>query len=618
MSTLIKRTPVTRILFFMAADAFFAAASLWTAFWLRFDGHIPDRYFPFLYELTVTLVIIVLAVFLVRRMYAFSWSYVSASEAVSVTVSAVIAYGLFALAVAASGQFPQFTDFPRAVIVTSFLLFLISCAALRFAKRIWLHSAGSLGAGDKARTLIVGAGDAGEQIARSMKLPSSPSVPVGFVDDSAIKQGVTIHGLRVVGELQELPDAVRLLGATEVAIALPSAGKQVIQRAVDLARKAGIKNIKITPSLSDIVQGKVSVKNLKSVQIEDLLGREPVSLDKKQVERFIESKTVLVTGAAGSIGSELVRKVAAFSPRKIILLDQDESGIFSIAHELSHDYQGVPFSAAIADVHDRGKINSIFQEHRPDIVFHAAAYKHVPLMEQAADEAVKNNVFGTKQVAEAALEYGAEAFVFISTDKAVNPTSVMGATKRLGEMICRQLNKQNKTKFIAVRFGNVLNSRGSVIPVFKEQIRKGGPVEVTDPEMKRYFMLTAEACLLVLQAAAMGKGGEVFVLDMGKPVKILDLARDMIRLSGFEPDKDMPIVFTGIRPGEKLFEELLGAEEGTQKTEHKKIFSANLEPMNEDQLMVALQQLEQAVLAQDGLAVVTALQQALPQYHPNR
>ena len=380
-------------------------------------------------------------------------------------------------------------------------------------------------------------------------------------------------------------------------IALPSAGASIIRKAVEFGRQAGLKKIKVVPSINEVNLGA-----LKEVATEELLGREAVSLDQKSIENFIREKRVLVTGAAGSIGSELCRQIIEFEPQFLFLLDQDETGIFNISQELKRKLPN-RIGSFIADVRDKERMENIFDTASPNSVFHAAAYKHVPLMEDEnnSDEAVKNNIFGMEVMADIASRAdGLEKFIFISTDKAVNPSSVMGATKRVGEMICQALNQKNKTKFISVRFGNVLDSRGNVIQTFKKQIekRKQGElvsIEITHPDMKRYFMTASEACLLVLRAGAMGEGGEVFVLDMGEPMKIADLARDLIRLSGLEPDKDIPIVITQPRPGEKLFEEILSAEEGTIVTQSQKIFRAKLPEVDYSELSLELDNLKKAV-----------------------
>ncbi|MEA3295868.1 MAG: nucleoside-diphosphate sugar epimerase/dehydratase, partial [Patescibacteria group bacterium] len=358
----------------------------------------------------------------------------------------------------------------------------------------------------------------------------------------------------------------------------------------------------------------VSIGNIRDIQVEDLLGRESISLDKSIIQKFIYNKKILITGGAGSIGSELCRQICKFKPSLVLILDQDETGIFYIEKELKSEFFELKIIPIIADITNKEKIDKIFKKFTPDIVFHAAAYKHVPLMEQYFDEAVSNNVFGTRIVAECSIKYNAEKFIFISTDKAVKPSSVMGATKRIGEMICQALNKETNTQFISVRFGNVLGSRGSVIPVFAKQIKKRKQIEITHPEMKRYFMITSEACLLVMTAGAIGQGGEVFVLDMGSPVKILDLAKEMIRLSGLEPDKDIPIVYTGIRPGEKFFEELLTAEEGVIATQNQKIFMAKLSETDKDKINNALIRLNNAINNFDEQEIINIFTEIVPFY----
>ena len=464
-------------------------------------------------------------------------------------------------------------------------------------------------------TLIVGAGDTGEQILRNILSSKTGSYsPVGFVDDNQFKQGVKIHGLRVLGKISDIPAVVKKYQIKQLIIALPSANNKTIKNAVDLGRVAGLRKIKITPSLGEIIRGEGSLKNLKDVDVEDLLGRDSLKLDTKQIEEFIKDAVVLITGAAGSIGSELSRQVARIKPSLLLLLDQDETGIFTISKELERIFPDTKIRSLVVDITDKEKIDDIFLTAKPHIIFHAAAYKHVPLMESQPDEAVKNNVVGTKVLVRASINNRVKKFIFISTDKAVNPTSVMGATKRVGEMICQAYNQKSITKFISVRFGNVLDSRGSVIPIFREQIKRRGPVEVTDSRMQRYFMLTSEACLLVMQAGAMGQGGEVFVLDMGKPVKILDLAKEMIKLSGFEPDKDVPIIFIGLRPGEKLFEEILTAEEGTVATQNQKIFMAKLSKVDIADIEKKLDVLENLLYAKDAGEITLELKRIVPYY----
>ncbi|HHV64825.1 MAG TPA: polysaccharide biosynthesis protein, partial [Peptococcaceae bacterium] len=366
----------------------------------------------------------------------------------------------------------------------------------------------------------------------------------------------------------------------EIIIAIPSASADTIREIVEICKETKAASLKILPGVHDILSGKITVSPIREVQVEDLLGRDPVSVDLEEVAGYLKDQTVLVTGAGGSIGSELCRQIVKFNPEKLILAGHGENSIFDIEQELK-DY---PVVTEIFDIKDETKVNLIFEKYKPSVVFHAAAHKHVPLMEGNPEEALKNNVLGTTNLAQAAHQTGVKTFVFISTDKAVNPTSIMGASKRIAEMVIQDFDRRSPTKFVAVRFGNVLGSRGSVIPTFKRQISAGGPVTVTDPRMTRYFMTIPEASQLVIQAGAMASGGEIFILDMGKPVKIIDLAKDLIRLSGLEPEKDIKIVFTGKRPGEKLYEELLTSEEGTTATKHKRIFVARPNNINSEQL----------------------------------
>jgi len=615
MSSLFKKTARTRTAFFFFFDVVFIFLSVYLSFLIRFDGYIADYYYSAVVKMAILIVLIVAPIFYLQRLYHFSWAYVGADELVSLFKAMTIS---FILLVAVSHIYRDasiFNNFPRSTILISYFLVILFCGAIRFAKRFYFHAFNSGSKKQGEKTLIVGAGDAGEQMLRSVLSSAGSYYSIrGFIDDNPIKWGITIHGFKVLGKIDDIPKIVKESAIDGLIIALPSAGTAAIKRAVELGRKSGLQKIKVIPSLSEIIDGRVSIKDLREIQPEDLLGREPVFLDTAVLERFINKKRVLITGAAGSIGSELSRQVAKFKPSLLLLLDQDETGLFNISEELSDRFNGLETESLLADILEEEKINYVFHKFKPNIVFHAAAYKHVSLMERDPAEAVRNNIFGTKTVAEASLKSGADEFVFISTDKAVNPSSVMGATKRAGEMICQVLNKNNKTKFVSVRFGNVLNSRGSVIPIFKEQIKRGGPVEVTHPDMKRYFMLTSEACLLVMQAATMGRGGEVFVLDMGKPVRILDLAKEMIKAVGFEPDKDIPIVFTGSKPGEKLFEEILTAEEGTIATQNQKIFRANLSDISAEFLEKELEKLKGLPAGLENNKIIEILQSVVSSY----
>lgn len=618
LSKIFKRTTKTRILFFIVGDIILISLSVFLAFFVRFEGEIPARYLSNIEGIVILLLLITIPVFYFFKLYYFAWAYVSTEELVSLTKGTILSFLIVIVAFFVLREQPPFSGFPRSTLFISYFFVFILCGGLRFSRRIYLQIFPLRKQSGKERTLIVGAGDAGEQILRSILVfSSSPYLPIGFVDDNPAKQGTSIHGLKVLGRIKDIPEVVKENKVEGLIVAIPSIGSQIIHEAIGKGREAGLRKIKIVPPMEEIIAGKITIGQLREVEMNDLLGREHVSLNQKSIENFIQNKTVLVTGAAGSIGSELSRQIAKFKPLSLIILDQDETGIFNISRELKENFSRLNRVALIADIRDEEKIERIFEEFRPNVVFHAAAYKHVPLMEEHSDEAVKNNVFGTEVVTKTSIKNGVEKFIFISTDKAVNPSSVMGATKRVGEMICQVFSQKNHTKFISVRFGNVLDSRGSVIPIFREKIKKREPIEVTHPEMKRFFMTTPEACLLVMQAGAMGQGGEVFVLDMGDPVKIVDLAREMIRLSGLEPDKDVPIVFTKPRPGEKLFEEILTAEEGTVATQNQKIFKAKLSEINENKLNQGLENLREIVKKANRKEIVNILKQLVSSYRPN-
>jgi FlaA1/EpsC-like NDP-sugar epimerase len=429
-----------------------------------------------------------------------------------------------------------------------------------------------------------------------------------LIDDDTAKRGTYVHGLRVLGGRELIPQAVHTLGIEEVIIAIPSALPSAIREFVKYSRGAGVKRIKVLPGIDELLTTRVAHQAIRDVKMEDLLGRDLVRLESDRMRRFLTGKTVLVTGAGGSIGSELARQLADMEAVQLILLDCHESAIFELQGELSRNAHPSAIQYMIADIRDGDKIRRIFGQCRPNVVYHAAAYKHVPLMEVHADEAVRTNVFGTLTVAEAALEYGCQAFVLISTDKAVSPASVMGSTKRVAEMVTRALNDRGRTRFMAVRFGNVIGSRGSVIPVMQEQIRLGGPVTVTHPDMTRYLMSTREAVALVLQASATDQSHEVLVLDMGEPVRIFELAQELIRLSGFEPDRDIPIVFTGIRPGEKLHEVLETSDEPLERTGVPKVLAvASNGSLDEVTLRLALQELDRLSRATDMTGIRSIL-----------
>lgn len=568
-----------RTLILMLIDALLINLAAFGSFYLRFEEGIPLNYYQTYYQTAIGGTILYLAVFYVFGLYNRLWQYASTGELLSIvyavsvgtggTVAVVYFYGLSNAANLTYIRMPH----TAAMILWLAMVFLIGGS--RFIWRILQENTTNLhGTGAQKQVLIVGAGDAGVLAARELKNRNyRDGRPVGFIDDNHSKQKLQLLGIPVLGTRMDIPRIVKGHNVNEVIIAMPSASGESVREIVQICEKSGVV-LKIMPGVYDIISGDINVNPIRQVQVEDLLGRDPVSVDLEEVAGYVAGETVIITGAGGSIGSEICRQIARFNPAKMVLLGHGENSIFDIEQELRAEHPGIDFVTEILDIKDREKVFLIFNRYKPGVVFHAAAHKHVPLMERNPEEALKNNVVGTQNLAEAADEVKVKTFVSISTDKAVNPTSVMGATKRTAEMLIQSLDLRSKTKFVAVRFGNVLGSRGSVIPTFKRQIAQGGPVTVTHPDMVRYFMTIPEAAQLVIQAGAMGRGGEIFILDMGKPVKIVDLAKDLIRLSGFEPDVDIKIQFTGIRPGEKLFEELLTAEEGVTSTKHSRIFVA--------------------------------------------
>lgn len=501
------------------------------------------------------------------NLYRKVWQYASIRELLSIMKAAC-----FSLSVAVLAQIIFMQEFQTRFLITTWLLHIFLIGASRYAWRIRGDSmAGN--STSNVRTLIIGAGSAGTMVARQLLGNHDSSLePVAFIDDDPRKKQMDILGLPVVGGVEDIVRAVKELEISNIIIAIPSMGRKELNKVFQECTKTEAKT-KILPYLEDLITGKVSVNQFRDVQVEDLLGRDPIHMDIGSVSGYVTNKVVLVTGAGGSIGSELSRQISAFHPSLLILLGHGENSIYAIEMELREKYplSRTEFITEIADIQDARKMQHVMRKYRPDVVYHAAAHKHVPLMERNPEEAVKNNIIGTSNVARAASRHGVGIFVMISTDKAVNPTSVMGASKRLTEMIIQDMDRRSNTRFVAVRFGNVLGSRGSVIPRFEKQIRNGGPVTVTHPDMVRYFMTIPEATSLVIQAGALAGGGEIFVLDMGEPVKIVDLAKNLIRLSG-NSEEDIGIEFTGMRPGEKLFEELLKENEIQEEQIYPKIY----------------------------------------------
>ncbi len=591
--------------------ALFSLAFL-MAFAIRFDFRMPQVWIPVMWKVLPVVLGIKLAVFAAMRMFQGWWKYLSMRDLTQLARGLAIASTVFLIVnvFVISGH-----AFPRSVYVLDFGLSLFLIGGARGSLRLLREAARSvsIGAKDKMNLLIIGAGDTGETLLREIqKNPNLPYNPIGFLDDDEYKHGLRIHAVPVLGAIKDVKWYVENHLIDLIIIAMPSASREEMRRVIEATKETEVKT-QILPAVESILDGRVSLKELREVSISDILGRDAVKLDNASIGRFLQGRRVLVTGAGGSIGSEICRQVLRFDPSRLIMVERGETPLFFIHRELSGEHGG-RLEPYIADVADRKRMEQIFAEHSPEVVIHAAAYKHVPLMEMHPSEAVLNNVRGTQVVAELSGERGVGTFVLISTDKAVNPTSVMGATKRVTELLTLSLApKFEKTKYCAVRFGNVLGSNGSVVPIFREQIRNGGPVTVTHPEMTRYFMTIPEASQLVLQAAAIGNGGEVFVLDMGEPVKIADLARDMIRLSGLRED-EIEITFTGVRPGEKLFEELLLEAEDCGETRHEKIFVGQNDETDISLLNRHLADLLDAAIAGNDGGVRLNLKRIVPRY----
>lgn len=565
-----------------ALDMAILSLALWIAFFLRFDGQPPFimlKRLVFVWPWVVGLQFGVLALFGVPR---FSWRFIGLREVTRIVVALGLTSALLlVIRIASARLFPvwgyfQYVLIPFGVIAMDFTIALLGIAGIRALRRITTERKATKrrgkGIAKQENTILLGAGAAGLLIAK--ELVSRPELgmrPVGFLDADKSKVGTIVHGIPVLGTTEMMQEVAEEHGATLALIAIASARGKDIRRLSQQCSRLGIKT-KIIPSVHDIVSGHVNIGEIRELNIEDLLRREPVQLEEDAISEFIEGQVVVVTGAGGSIGSELCVQICSFAPKCLVMVERSENALFESHRALLAQFPDISLIPSIADVSDAERIRSIFLEYEPQTVFHAAAHKHVPMMESNPGEAVKNNVFGTKTLVDIAHESRVDAFVMVSTDKAVNPTSVMGATKRVAEIYVQALAAKSKTRFVTVRFGNVLGSAGSVIPIFKQQIAKGGPVTVTHPEMTRYFMTIPEACQLIMQAGTMGQGGEIFILDMGEPVKIVDLASDLITLSGLEPSVDIEIEFCGIRPGEKLYEELSASTENAKKTSHPKIF----------------------------------------------
>ncbi len=568
------RIPFNRTMALVLMDIMAIIVSSFAALYIRFEfsfraitpGFLANYEWALPFNICLTLLLFVL-----WRLYRSVWRYASATELINIvfaTTSAAVVHTLFCII---TGH-----QMPRSYYFLYWLLLFGCVSCIRFSYRILRMCRSkyreSTGKNQKTAVMLIGAGAAANAILKEIEVSQYLNLQVKcIIDDQPGCHGKLMRGVPIVGGRDRIVDAVGQYGIDEIIFAIPSAGTKTRKEILDICKETGCK-LRALPGVYQLINGDVSVSELKEVEIEDLLGREPIQINSAEVLDYVRGKTVLVTGGGGSIGSELCRQIAAHQPKQLVIIDIYENSVYEIQQELIRKYPDLDMVVLIASVRNTKRINSVFEQYRPDVVYHAAAHKHVPLMEDSPNEAIKNNVFGTYKTAQAADRYGAEKFVLISTDKAVNPTNVMGASKRICEMVVQMMNQKSKTNFVAVRFGNVLGSNGSVIPLFKKQIAEGGPVTVTHPDIIRYFMTIPEAVSLVLQAGAYAKGGEIFVLDMGEPVKILDLARNLIKLSGLKEGEDIEIKFTGLRPGEKMYEELLMDEEGLKQTANKRIF----------------------------------------------
>ncbi len=606
----LRKTP--RVLLLTLGYAATVQVSYLAALLLRFEGQIPAKYWHGYLDIWLILTALSLASFFVAGLYHGVWRYAS-----TVTLFQVFkGVTLSAAALALITLFTPEPPFPRSIIVVVWLLELVLLGGMRFA---WRLSRERVLGPEPLRTLraiVVGADHAGVHLIQEMRRGDASGerlTPIGFIDDESRLTGSMIEGVRVLGTIADLPSIISDRHIEIVVISDPDMPGKVVREIASFCAEANV-GVKTLPGLSDLQSGKTALSQIRDVRIEDLLGREPIQLDMNEVGAFLRGQRVLVTGAGGSIGAELARQAAAIGPSELVLLDHAENGLYYVQHEIAATHPDLPLRAIVADIKDFEGIELAFQRHRPQVVFHAAAHKHVPLLETSPREAVLNNIVGTRTLVDAAERAGVNKFVLISTDKAVNPSSVMGASKRVCEMILQARSQKSRTRFIAVRFGNVLGSAGSVIPLFQQQIRRGGPITVTHPETRRYFMTIPEAVRLVIQAGAMGKGGEVLLLDMGEQVRIVDLARQLIRLSGLREGDDIEIVYTGLRPGEKLFEELHSDAERMRMTRHERILVWDLDAREEDALRREIGELEEVARRGEPVEVKDWLHRIVPEY----
>ena len=583
--------------------------------WLRFidEETIPDIYMGSAWDFLLINIVITLIVFYLFKLYQSLWAFAGPTEAQNIVAAcflcAVLNYGGMKLL---HFPIPRSYFFMYAMVLTAITTF--GRFSYRFIRSIRHKAQNKRNA---SKVMVIGAGEAGNTVIKELVNSTYCTMSVKcIIDDNSSKWGQFIQGIKIVGGRDKIVESAAFYGIDEIIIAIPSANRATMRELVEICKETNCK-LRTLPGIYQLVNGEVNVSKLRDVDVEDLLGRDPIKVDMESIYNYVKGKVILVTGGGGSIGSELCRQIAGHEPKQLIIVDIYENNAYDIQQELKYKYPNLDLVVLIASVRNTNRMNHIMEKYHPDIIYHAAAHKHVPLMEDSPNEAIKNNVFGTWKTAQAAVQYGVKKFVMISTDKAVNPTNIMGASKRICEMIIQTYNRHYDTEFVAVRFGNVLGSNGSVIPLFKRQIMAGGPVTVTHPDIIRYFMTIPEAVSLVLQAGVYAKGGEIFVLDMGEPVKILDLAKNLIRLSGYKVDEDIKIEFTGLRPGEKLYEELLMNEEGLTDTENKLIHIGKPIEFDEVKFYAQLYSLEKAV-DMECEDVRPMIQEIVPTYVPKK
>ena len=610
---------MARALIIAFLDICILSISYFFALMIRFDfafGSIPKEYMEGYKKIIIPYIICALIIFYIFRLYHSIWRFASVSE-LSRMIWAFLVLQVIAIALnKIVGE-----RMPYSFWIIGFLISFGGCTALRFSYRFFRAFRQMMAQKDRnygdERVMIIGAGSAGRMLIHEMIMSQHLSTKVCcIIDDNPIKKNRFLDGVPIVGNRYDIPEMVIRYGITKIVFAIPTATGQKRKAILEICQQTGCK-VQVIPGIYEMVDGKISVSKLREVQIQDLLGRDEIVVDNKEIHNFIHDKVVMVTGGGGSIGSELCRQIAKEDPKLLIIFDIYENNAYEIQQELKRKLPNIRFETLIGSVRNTNRVNWVLEKYHPEVIYHAAAHKHVPLMEDSPNEAIKNNVIGTYKLAKAASEFGVKRFVLISTDKAVNPTNIMGASKRLCEMVVQMMNRKSKTEFVAVRFGNVLGSNGSVIPLFKEQIAMGGPVTVTHKDIIRYFMTIPEAVALVIQASIYAQGGEIYVLDMGAPVRIDDMARNLIRLSGYEPDVDIPIKYTGLRPGEKLYEELLMGEGGLKETPNKLIHVGEPIEMDDEKFEEQLQMLNDVATSEtDHIREIVA--EVVPTYHPEK